>query len=218
MSDLPSPRAPRLPSARWADPRLLLGLLLILASVALGAKLFAEADQRVAVWAVTRDLGADTVLSERDLVVRSVRLDATAARYASAQQRLDGHVLTRPIGRFELLPVAALRKAGATDLRRMVVEVDRFTAAGLDTGSVVDVYTVRTARADDQPQRPELVLTDVTVAAARKDGRGGFGGTGGRVGVTLLLPAREVPSVIDAVAHGTLYLVQVPASAGRSGS
>lgn len=216
MSDLPMPAASRLPRPRWLDARLIIGLLLILVSIVVGAKVFAEVDERVRVWAVTRDLGANSTLSERDLVVRAVRLDEMAPRYVSADQPLDGLVLTRPIGRNELVPLAALSDRASVDQRRVVVEVDRFSASGLDRGSVVDVYAVRTAKSGEAPPRPELVLPAVTVAEDVASGSRGFGSGGDDIGVTLLVPRGQVATVIAAMAHGTVYLAQVPTGAQRS--
>ena len=213
MSDLPSPRVARLPKARWLDTRLLLGLLLVLLSVVVGAKVFAEADERVAVWAVTRDLGADITLAPADVVSRSVRLDQAAGRYVSADESLEGLVLRRPVGKDELLPVAALGEPGAVDQRRVVIEVDRFAAAGLDKGRVVDVYAVREVTSGDAPAEPELVLAGVTVAEDVRSGGGAFGGSGSKAGVTLFVDGPDVARLIDAVAHGTVYVVQVPAGA-----
>jgi hypothetical protein len=210
VSDLPTPGVARLPRARWLDARLLIGLLLVLVSVVVGAKVFAEADERVAVWAVTRDLGADTTLTSGDLVSRSVRLDRAAGRYVSADQSLDGLVLRRAVGKDELLPVAALGERGAVDQRRVVIEVDRFTAAGLDKGRVVDVYSVREGASNAEPAKPELVLAGVTVAEDVNSGGSAFGGSGSKAGVTLVVDGSDVAKVIDAVAHGTVFVVQVP--------
>jgi hypothetical protein len=218
VPDLPAPTVTRLSRARWLDARLLLGVLLVLVSVAVGAKVFAEADERVAVWAVTRDLGADTTLADGDLVSRSVRLDDAARRYVSADQPLDGMVLRRPVGKDELLPVAAVGEAGAVDQRRVVIEVERIAAAGLDKGSVVDVYAVPEAASNAEPPDPELVLTGVTVAEDVNSGGGAFGGTGATAGLTLLVDGPDVPRIIDAVASGTVYVVQVPAGGGPGGT
>lgn len=215
MSELPTPSAARLPRARWLDARLLIGLLLILLSVVVGAKVFADADERVQVWAVTHDLGADTTLSVDDVVARSVRLDATAGRYVSADESLDGLVLTRPVGKDELLPVAAVAEPGADDLRRVVVQVDRFGVAGLAKGRVVDVYAVRDTKSGSEPAKPELVLSGVTMADDVDSGRSTFGGSGSKAGVTLFVAGPDVAKVIDAMAHGTVYVAQVPAGAGN---
>jgi hypothetical protein len=217
VSDLPAPSASRLARARWLDARLLIGLLLVLLSVVIGAKVVADADQRVKVWSVTHDLGADTPLSSDDLAPASVNLDDSTGRYLSASEDLDGLVLTRPVGRGELLPVSAVGRAGTSTERRIVIEVDRTGVAGLTKGRVVDVYAVRDDSASESAAPPELVLSGVTVGEDVKSGGGTFGGGGSTVGVTLLVDQADVPDLIDAVAHGSVYLVQVP-TAGAAGS
>jgi hypothetical protein len=216
VSDLATPAAARLGRARWLDPRLIGGVLLVLLSVVVGAKVLGDADERVQVWSVTRDLGADTQLSADDLAARSVRLDDAARRYVSADQHLDGLVLTRPVGNGELLPVSAVARAGTSDQRRIVVEVDRLGAGGLDKGRVVDVYAVREATAGEDPPRPELVLTGVTVAEDVKAGGSAFGGSGSKAGVVLLVDGKDVANLIDAMAHGDVYVAQVPSGADAS--
>jgi len=213
VTELPVPTANRLPHARWLDARLLAGLLLVLLSVVLGAKLVADADERVRVWSLTRDLGADVPLTEDDVDVAAVRLDGTASRYVSAEQDLDGLVLTRPVGRGELLPVAAVGRAGALTQRRLVIEVDRLGVVGLTKGRVVDLYVVREVTSAKSPAPPELVLANVTVAEDVRSGASAFGGSGAKAGVSLLVDQADVPGVIDAVANGSVYVVQVPASA-----
>ncbi|MGZ4610905.1 MAG: hypothetical protein ACXV2H_11670 [Actinomycetes bacterium] len=212
MSDLPTPVAARLTRPRWLDPRLVTGLVLVLLSVVVGSKVLADADERVRVWSVTHDMGADTRLSTDDLVSRAVRLDEAAARYVSADQHLEGLVLTRPVGRGELLPVAAVGRVGAADQRRVVVEVDRLGAGGLDKGRVVDVYAVRDATSGASAPPPELVLSGVTVAEDVRANGTGFGGNSTKAGVPLLVDGDDVAGLIDAMAHGAVYVVQIPSA------
>jgi hypothetical protein len=217
VSDLPTPVAARLSRPRWLDPRLIAGLVLVLLSVVVGSKILADADERIQVWSVTRDMGPDAALTSDDLVVRAVRLDAAASRYVSAEQDLEGLVLTRPVGRGELLPLAAVGHSGASEQRRVVVEVDRLGAGGLDRGRVVDVYAVRDATGGASPPPPELVLAGVTVAEDVRASGSAFGGNGTKAGVALLVDGDDVSDLIDAMAHGAVYVVQVPSARG-SGS
>jgi hypothetical protein len=210
VAELPETRAVRLSRARWLDTRLLLGLLLVLVSVVLGARLLAGADSRVEVWSVTRDLGADTPLSRDDVTATWVHLSGATHRYLSASQDPDGLVLIRPVGRGELLPAAAVGRTAATSQRRVVIEVDRVGVAGLAKGRVVDVYAVRDTPSDQTPPPPQLVLSGVTVAEDVRSGGGAFGGSGSTAGVALLVDQGDVPDLIDAVAHGSVYVVAVP--------
>lgn len=209
VPDLPTPRAARLQRPRWLDARLLVGVLLVLVSVVVGARVVAEADQRVRVWALTRDLGPGTVLAEGDLEVASVRLDGSAHRYVAAGEAPVGATLDRAVGAGELLPLAAVAAHPSGDRRRVVIEVDRFSAAGLEKGSLVDVYAVADG-AREAPDEPVLVLTQATVAERVDTGGAGFGGGGGSAGVTLLVDRDDVAGVIEAVAAGAVYVVQVP--------
>jgi hypothetical protein len=217
----------RLARPRWLDPRLLTGLLLVLLSVVIGARVFAAADERVRVWAVTSDLGADSRLADGDLTVRAVRLDDLARHYVGADQDLRGRVLTRPLGRGELVPVSAVARAAAEPQRRVVVEVDRLGAGGLTKGRVVDVDAVRDPAApatsdgadradgDAADGAPKLVLSGVTVAEDVRAGDGAFATSGAKAGVPLLVAVDDVAALIDAMAHGDVYVVQVPATGSR---
>src|SRR4051794_39049844 len=84
MSDLLSPAVARVSRARWSDPRLLVGVLLVSSSVVLGARVVAAADDSRAVWALTHDLVAGSTLSDSDVTVRQVRLDGTVNPYLAA--------------------------------------------------------------------------------------------------------------------------------------
>ncbi|RJK95418.1 hypothetical protein [Vallicoccus soli] len=214
MPDLPAPAAPRLARPRWLDARLVVGLLLVLASVVLGARVVAAADDAVPVWAVTADLGPGTRLGEDDLVRRDVRLDAGAARYVSAAGAPPvGWVLTRAVGDGELLPAAAVAREGAQDLRRLPVEVDPVSATGLRDHAVVDLYVVPGAGPGDAaPPASEPVLEGVTVdEVAERTGGLAPGSRGGSV--VLLVTPEGARAVLDAQARGALRLLQVPVGA-----
>ncbi|MDP9397527.1 MAG: hypothetical protein M3P96_06730 [Actinomycetota bacterium] len=210
--DLPAPPIARLSRPRWLDARLLLGVLLVLGSVVAGSRILAAADDSVAVWAVTGDLGPGTTLAASDLVVRRVGLADQAGRYVSVDAGSPaGRVLVRAVGRDELLPAAALAAAGPVDLRRVTVETPR--TAGLARGAVVDVYRVAEAQPGRIPEPAGLVLSGITVAEVEEPGR--VVGARAARGVTLLLPAADVRILLDAQAVGRIELAQVP-SGGRA--
>jgi hypothetical protein len=126
---------------RWLDLRLVLGVLLVLVSVLLGARVVGAADATVPVWAASGDLAAGTVLAAGDLVAVDVRLDDAADRYLATSTRPEGRSLARAVRDGELLPRSVLE--GAPELVQLALPVQAgYVPPGLDRGQVVDVYAV----------------------------------------------------------------------------
>ncbi len=206
-----SPAAARLGTPSWLDARLVLGVLLVLVSVLVGAKVLAGADSSQQVWAATRDLPAWTVLTAADLELTKVRLFGSSGRYLAGRAPV-GYVVLRGVGSHELLPHDALSAPGPKVQRRHVTVP---VAAGhlpgdLQRGDVVDLYVTP----DDKAVRrgtataPRLVLSDVLVArVTRSDGLTSATET---VPVVLDVAPGQVLAVVQALADGPLDLVRVP--------
>jgi len=213
VSDLPSPRAARLRPPSWLDRRLLLGVLLVLTSVVVGARVLAGADTSVPVYVATRDLAAGTALVDSDLRVARVRLFGHGDRYVSAGgSKPAGYVLLRSVGRDELLPRLALTgDAVAVPTRLVTLPVRRHhLPPGLAHGQAVDVYLSRGPK--NAPAPPALVLAGVTVDSVTD--RGGSRLTAAdETGVVLRVPVASVPAIVAAAQAGTIDLVLVPGDA-----
>ncbi len=144
MSDPPaSPRANRLSAPGWLDGRLVLGVLLVLVSVVVGARVLSSADRSTLVWAAATDLGAGAAITATDVQAVPVRLlGQLDDRYVPQQQDLVGQVLERPIARGDLVPRSALLEDPEDVESRLVtvpVEGARFPP-GLARGQQVDVW------------------------------------------------------------------------------
>ena len=225
MSELARPEAARLGRARWLDPRLLLGVVLVLASVATGAKVVAQADDSYPVWAVRHDLAQRSALADGDLEQRRVRIEGAASAYVAVDGAPPiGWVLTRAVTAGELLPRAALARPDALPTRRVSVPVEPAVAADLADGAVVDVYVVPRADAPRtaSPAPVRRVLSGVTVAKVERGGRG-LAGSSSRSSVVLVLrvgaapvaagdgsaaPADDVTAFLEAQSRGDIQLVR----------
>lgn len=139
---LPTPEATRLRRPSWRDKRLVVGLLLVLAAVGLGARVVSQADRTVPVFAARRTLPVGAALSTDALAVVRVRLDAgTRQRYLSAERPLpQGQVLARAVGAGELVPAGALVAAQGLDRRPLGIPVDGVLPEGLAPGGLVDIW------------------------------------------------------------------------------
>src|SRR3954447_14106205 len=164
------PRAQRSRRPGWRNPRLLLGLLLVAASVVAGARLMAAADDTVAVWTVARDLPAGATLTDGDLERRQLRFpdEATADGYlAATDDPPAAATLNRPVSKGELLPRAAIAQKAGADLVEVPISVavDDLPAT-VRQGSVVDIWVApKVAAVGGQRSTAVPVLRDVVVVA-----------------------------------------------------
>lgn len=160
---LPGPAPRRVRPPRWLDLRLVLGVLLVLGSVLLGARVVSAADATVPVWSVSADLAAGTVLSSDDLVAVDVRLDDAADAYLSSGTRPEGRTLARAVRAGELLPRSALEEPA--DLVQLALPVQAgYVPPSLQRGQVVDVVAVAEPVAGQEPAEGDGV--DVVVSRA----------------------------------------------------
>jgi hypothetical protein len=241
LSETPgSPRASRLAAPGWLDGRLVLGVLLVLVSVVVGARVLSSADRSTLVYAVNKDLTAGSVLQADDLAAVRVRLFDNADEYVSAgAQPPTGYVVRRALGDGELLPLSALsRPEQDVDFRLVTVAVDSgHLPPGLRDDQQVDVWVTPdldgaqddTEAAEGQDAAPaapattqqlelrgaQLVLQGVTVSQVDREG-GGFGGSNS-IPVELQVRPSEVAALVSAMSLGTIDLVRVPRAVESSG-
>lgn len=209
MSVSSSPPARRIGAARWLDVRLVVGILLVLGSVVLGAKVVAEADDSVPVWAARVDLAPGDSVDSDDLVARQVRMGDLSA-YVGGDVPV-GYVLTRPVGAGELLPRAAVALPEHAAAHRVVtLPVERHHFPGtLAAGERVDVYVTPRGAGGEPAGSPEQVLAKALVDGVEAEG-GRFGSATGAVGVALAVAPTDVPALVGAIQRGAIDLVRVP--------
>jgi hypothetical protein len=185
-SDLDVPPALRGHRPAWRDPRLWIGIVLVAASVVVGARVLASADDTVQVWAAAGDLGAGQRVEAGDLVAQRVRFDDgdALAGYFTVDDELPADLeLTRSVGAGELLPRAAVGTPDETGLVEMPIAVEpELVPPDIESGDVVDVYVVAPISADADgsqreppPQGPALTGATVVDAPALESSFGTSG-------------------------------------------
>ncbi len=225
-AELASPAASRLGRARWRDARLVIGLLLVLGSVAIGARVVAAADETTLVLVATDDLEPGMIVGTSDLREQAVRIVSGLGRYVAAESSLDGYVVLRPVGAGELIPAAAVAAtdAGETkDLRYLTMAIPSHERpAGLGRGTHVDVWVdaddgVGTA---EEPRVAEQLLADVVVTEYDQGG-GGLAGPADTVSVTLAVKPQGadtddvIAQLITAARAEQVFLTVVPQDSAR---
>lgn len=208
--------ARRLERPGWRDLRLVVGLLLVVVSVAGGARLVAGLDDSTQVYAAAHDLLPGQPVGAADLVAVPVRMEESLGHYVAAEHPVaDDTYLVRPVQAGELVPVAALGTARQALDKTVTVPVDASALTGLATGSVVDLWVSR--RDPDAVGEayldPELLLPGAVVDTVPQ-ATGGLGASLGRESVAVVVPADRVGDVIAAVDQDArVTLVPAPRSA-----
>ncbi len=184
--------ATRATAPGWRDPRLWIGVAIVAASVLVGARVLARADDAATVWAARVDLAAGQDVSSGDLVAVRVRFldEADQDRYLTVSGDLPAaHTLLRPVAAGELLPAAALGEPPEEGLLSVPVSVPSMAVPpDVGPGSRVDVWVSTESGSGRTVARP--LLTDVVVLAAPPS-QDAFGATGDRQLVLGVSPDEE---------------------------
>jgi hypothetical protein len=216
-SALPGPVPRRVRPPRWLDLRLVLGVLLVLGSVLLGARVVGGADATVPVWAASADLAAGTVLTTDDLVAVDVRLDAAAGGYLSTATRPAGRPLSRAVGKGELVPRSALEDPPATVQLALPIQAG-YVPPGLERGRLVDVYALDTATSGGSSAASSAaaaatgsgvtpVLTGAPVESVSGRTQGVLSTPTTTVQIVVSVPAGRAPQVLAAIGGRSLVVV-----------
>ncbi len=206
-----SPAGARAVRRRWRDPRLVVGVLLVCASVVGMTWVITASDDSVAVWAVADDVPEGSPISLDVLTEVQVRLaDPDPYLLASSAVPRDA-VAARDFAAGELVTTVGLRSADSPDVARVVTlpVLRHQMPADLAAGDRVDVYVVERGSGGEPQGAPRLVLRSAIVTDVGDDG-GSFGGTSLETGVALAVPRDDVATVVEAQARGTVTLVDVP--------
>lgn len=239
MSDTPaSPKASRLATPGWLDGRLVLGVLLVLVSVVVGARVLSSADRSTLVWAASRDLTVGSELSPGDLTPVRVRLFESTGGYVVADGAAPtGYVVDQAVTAGELLPLGALRTPGQdVDFRLVTVPIEvGHYPPGLQADQRVDLWltpesgTPAPAAAPTAPgvaaappgraslelRGAQQVLTSVAVATGPVQAE--LASTGSAVPIVLRVRPTDVAKVVSAMGLGRLDVVKVPREAEAAG-
>ncbi|MDR5699830.1 hypothetical protein [Agromyces aerolatus] len=150
---------------RRLDPRLAIGLVLVVGSTAGVWVLVTGLDSGSEVYAVRATVTPGHRLDASDLVRRSVRLGGTLERYVTpGSVPGEGVVVTRTIQEGELVPWSAVAPEDAADVATVVVTTRGALPKGLGPGSLVDVWSAPATEGGDHGA-PAVLIAGAEIAA-----------------------------------------------------
>ncbi|MCL6423932.1 flagellar biosynthesis protein FlgA [Brachybacterium sp. JHP9] len=207
------PALMRLRRPRWKDPRLIVGIVLVLISVLLGALLAARISATTTVLVARSDIVVGDPISADSFSATEVRLGDQERLYASSPQQIpEGSTAMQSVRAGELLPVSAIGQGGGADLRPVVIPVDRAVADSVTTGSAVELW--RTEEGDGETGAAAELLVEGAIVRSVEEGSS----LGMRSqSVEVLVPSASLPAVLEAIAQeDRLDVIGVPGAAGVS--
>lgn len=199
----------RPPRAFWFDPRFIIGIALVVLSVAGVSAVVAVADTTVRVYAARSSLSPGDRVNADDFDARSVRLGSLGDKYLEAGDIPQaGFVVTRAVSAGELVPVSAVGDVAATRLASIVVSVNGELARSIGEGSMVDLWSAR--KTDNSVFGPPSVLVS-SATVVRVIAKSGVIADRASQSVEVLVPRSKTASVLEALANAD-SLSLVPSS------
>lgn len=204
--------AERLRRPSWRDPRLILGVLIVLVSVAGVVALVSSQDRTTPVYAADGALTIGDALDAENLRVVDVRIEDLSEHYLNAEEELPaGMQLVSVVEEGELVPARAVAQSDPQGRQAVTLEVDHALARGVAPGRQVDIW------AASAPSPAESVDAEVEQLAGSAevsdiDETTSTFGAQSAVSLELLVDPEELAELLAARSSGAVLSV-VPAGA-----
>jgi hypothetical protein len=189
----------RLKRPSWKDPRLLVGVLLVLASVIGVISLVGSADKTTEVYAARDSIAVGEKLSQDNVVRAKVRLGETEEHYLTVESGLpEGLVAVQRIGKSQLVPRDSLGKVDALDRKPVTVTIEEGLPDQAVAGTRVDVW-VALPDARNGFSEPKLLLPGAEIAQVTP-GSTALGSSRSTV-LMVLVADNQMPALLGAQAN-----------------
>jgi len=191
------------------DLRLVLGVLLVVGSVAGVTTIVAAADRRVTVYAAASALTPGERIDAGDLVQRSVALDGSDRLYLAAGRIPSGGlVVTQPVAKGELLPTSAVGSTSGVRSTSLVLQLATRVSGAVVPGASIDIW----AAAD-----PDAVVASAARAGAGAESTGPDGAADDPAGDDpAVATSSDDPTVPSVIVSGATVIRVLDDSGGFS--
>ncbi|MBO0980531.1 SAF domain-containing protein [Microbacterium sp. SD291] len=195
--------------AFWGDIRFLIGIALVVVSIAGVWLVVSSSGRTTPVLQANRTIVQGEALASSDFQVVEVGLGSLTGDYLAPQDLQSGQVAARTVSEGELFPATAAADADDSRSTTIVVESSTGIPADVAAGTVVELWhapPLDDGRAHDAPR---ILVADVTVAAVlESDGMLASDGTA----VEIVIDRADVADVLAAMTGGSALSV-VPVGA-----
>ncbi|GEK80070.1 hypothetical protein [Agrococcus baldri] len=151
----------------WMDPRLVIGVVLVLASLAGVWFVVQQSARTETAWAATRTLLPGDTVAAGDVQQVDVRLPQSQDRYLDASADPVGMIVASTVGEGEVLPLRALGDATSEDRAAVVVDIQGALPRSVRAGSLVDIWTAPPT--EEGYEAPAVLIDDAIVVGVVED-------------------------------------------------
>jgi hypothetical protein len=198
MGSLSSADTGRLRRPSWKDPRLLVGVLLVLSSVAGVVALVRAAETRTTVYAAREDIDVGDVVALEDIVAVEVRLGEVEGRYLREPTEIRDRVAMQRVAKGDLVPLSSLGSADRLGRRPVSINVTDSLPASVVAGARVDVWVALPDGRNGYAE-PRLLVPTAEVAHVESSSSA-LGGQRETV-VHVLVDPQQLPALLGAQAN-----------------
>ena len=202
----------RLRRPRWKDPRLIVGIVLVLASILMGALLVSRLSATTPVLVARGPIVPGDPLESADLTTVELRLGDHRDQYVGTLEAIpEGAVAAAPVQAGELVPVSAVGQSEDVPLRPVVIPVEATVAESVVPGASVELWHTSPAVADGGTGEAELLVPDAIVRRIDEGSSLGMRS----MSVEVLVPAENLAPVLEVLARDErLDVIGVPGAHG----
>lgn len=191
--------AARLRRPSWKDPRLMMGILLVLVSVAGVIFLVNSADRTTEVYAAREGIAVGEELTPEHVVRAKVRLGETEQHYIPVESGLpEGVVAVQRIGKDQLVPRASLGEVDDLARKPVAISIEDILPSQAVAGARVDVWVAQ-PDAKNGFSEPKLLLPGAEIAEVT-EGSSALGSTKTTV-LMVLVEDSQMPALLGAQAN-----------------
>lgn len=208
------PTAPmmRLRRPRWKDPRLIVGIVLVVASVLMGALLVSRLAETTPVLVARSPIAPGDAIDPADLVVAEMRLGDQTDLYAGSVEAIpEGAVATRAVQEGELVPMSVIGQSEDVPLRPVMIPVDMTVAESVAPGAMVELWHTAATADEAGDAHAELLVPDAVVRRVDEGSSLGMRS----MSVEVLVPSDSVYEVLEVLSKDErLDVIGVPGAHG----
>ncbi|MEE1616920.1 SAF domain-containing protein [Brachybacterium sp. J153] len=202
----------RLRRPRWRDPRLIVGIVLVVASVLMGALLVSRLSETTPVLIAKGPIAPGDPLDAETLTTVELRLGDQQELYVGSLDAVpDGAVAGRAVQAGEMLPVSAVGQPEDVALRPVVIPVDASVAESVVPGATVELWHTSPAPQDGGSGEARLLVEEAIVRRVDEGSSLGMRS----MSVEVLVPQESVAEVLQVLAEEErLDVIGVPGAYG----